>query len=204
MEPHNMFCGTLGFRGTPVEEHCARWFLPSVCYNHLVAPRTGNARGKTPINVWRKQAIIELVIPIERSWWVTSNNVCESGEHLIVLPDGNDESDLVVWSPLLLAATVWNFAHLPLMLSDRSNWLSTMLHRPYPRASPYRTQWRKNFVCDEVESNLTSAVCCSITKFGSECLALWYILCYFFRLFFPSEVNFAFVKLSVFFTWFFN
>jgi len=25
-KPHYMFCGTLGFCGTPVEEHCSRLF----------------------------------------------------------------------------------------------------------------------------------------------------------------------------------
>ena len=34
------------------------------------------------------------VIPMEWSWWVTSNNACEPGEQLIVLANGDDESDL--------------------------------------------------------------------------------------------------------------
>jgi len=54
------------------------------------------------------------VIPMEWSWWVTSNNAFEPGEQLIVLANGDDESDLVGWSLLLLAATVRSFAHLPL------------------------------------------------------------------------------------------
>ena len=58
------------------------------------------------------------VIPIEWSWWVTANNACEAGEHLIVLPNGDNESDLVRWSLLLLAATVRSFAHMPLRISD--------------------------------------------------------------------------------------
>ena len=37
----------------------------------------------------------------------------------------------------------------------------------------------KFILCDEVESNLTSAVCCSIGKFGSECLALWHVWWFF-------------------------
>ena len=35
------------------------------------------------------------VIPMEWSWWVTSNNACEIGEQLIVLAKGDHESDLV-------------------------------------------------------------------------------------------------------------
>jgi len=58
------------------------------------------------------------VIPMEWSWWVTSNNACEHGEQLIVLANGDDESDLVGWSLLLLAATVRSFAHVPLGISD--------------------------------------------------------------------------------------
>ena len=61
------------------------------------------------------------VIPMEWSWWVASNNACEPGEQLIVLANGDDESDLVVWSLLLLAATVRSFAHVPLGISDRNN-----------------------------------------------------------------------------------
>jgi len=60
------------------------------------------------------------VIPMEWFWWVTSNNACEPGEHLIVLANGDDENDLVGWSLLLLAATVWSFAHMPLGISDRN------------------------------------------------------------------------------------
>jgi len=60
------------------------------------------------------------VIPMEWSWWVTSNNACEPGEQLMVLANGDDESDLVGWSLLLLAATVRSFAHMPLGISDRN------------------------------------------------------------------------------------
>ena len=63
------------------------------------------------------------VIPMEWSWWVTSNNACEPGEQLIVLANGNDESDLVGWSLLLHAATVRSFVHVPLGISDRNNTL---------------------------------------------------------------------------------
>jgi len=62
--------------------------------------------------MWCEKAIIEW------SWWVTSNNDCEPGEKLTVRPGGGDKSDVVRWSLLLLAATVWSFAHLPLGLSD--------------------------------------------------------------------------------------
>jgi len=64
---------------------------------------------------------------MEWSWWVTSNNACEPGEQLIVLANGDDESDLVGWSLLLLAATVRSFAHMPLGISDRN---TGMIHRP--------------------------------------------------------------------------
>ena len=57
---------------------------------------------------------------MERSWWVTSDNACEPGEQLIVLANGDDESDLVGWSLLLLAATVRSFAHMPLGISYRN------------------------------------------------------------------------------------
>ena len=57
---------------------------------------------------------------MEWSWWVTSDNACELREQLIVLANGDDESDLVRWSLLLLATTVWSFAHLPLGLPNRN------------------------------------------------------------------------------------
>ena len=49
-----------------------------------------------------------------------SNNACEPGEQLTVLPDGDHESDHVWWTLLLLAATVWSFVHMPLGLSNRN------------------------------------------------------------------------------------
>jgi len=55
---------------------------------------------------------------MEWSWWVTSNNACEASEQLIVLANGDDESDLAGWSLLLLAATVWSFAQFLLGLSN--------------------------------------------------------------------------------------
>ena len=67
-----------------------------------------------PMYMWRKQAIIEWF------WWVASNNAYEASEQLIVLAHGDDESDLVGWNLLLLAATVRSFAHMPLGLSDRN------------------------------------------------------------------------------------
>jgi len=57
--------------------------------------------------MWREQAMIEW------SWWVTSYIAYEPGEQLIVRANGDDESDLIRWSLLLLAATMWSFAHLP-------------------------------------------------------------------------------------------
>ena len=79
------------------------------------SPQTGSARRITPIHMWCEQAIKEW------SWWVTSNNACEASEQLIVLANGNNESYLVRWSLLLLAATVWSFAYLPLGLSYPTN-----------------------------------------------------------------------------------
>jgi len=58
---------------------------------------------------------------MEWSWWVTSDNACEPGEQLIALANGDDKSDLVGWSLLLLAATVRSFAHMPLGISDRNS-----------------------------------------------------------------------------------
>ena len=58
---------------------------------------------------------------MEWSWWVTTNNACEPGEQLIVLANGDDESDLVGWSLLLLATMVRSSAHMPLRISDRSS-----------------------------------------------------------------------------------
>ena len=62
---------------------------------------------------------------MEWSWWVASDNACEPGEQLIVLANGDDESDLVGWSLLLLAATVRSFAHMPLGISDRNSMHAT-------------------------------------------------------------------------------
>ena len=63
---------------------------------------------------------------MEWSWWATCNNACEPGEQSIVLVNGDDESDLVGWSLLLLAATVRSFAHMPLGISDRNNTYSAV------------------------------------------------------------------------------
>jgi len=57
---------------------------------------------------------------MEWSWWVTSYDACEPGEQLIVLANGDDQSDFVGWSLLLLAATVRSSAHMPLVISDRN------------------------------------------------------------------------------------
>jgi len=65
---------------------------------------------------------------MEWSWWVTSNNACEPGKQLMVLANGDDESDLVGWSLLLLAAVVRSFAHMPLGISDRSSTIRNMLY----------------------------------------------------------------------------
>jgi len=80
------------------------------------SPRTECARRTT---LYISGANKQRVIPIEWSWWVAPNNACEPGEQLIVRADGDDESDLVGWSLLLLAATVRSFAHMALGLSHR-------------------------------------------------------------------------------------
>jgi len=63
------------------------------------------------------------VIPMEWSWWVTSDNALTNtpGEQLIVLVNGDGESDLVGWSLLLLAATVRSSAHMLLGISNRNS-----------------------------------------------------------------------------------
>ena len=37
-EPHSMFCGTLGFRGIPVEEHCTKQNARCTNYFKLATP----------------------------------------------------------------------------------------------------------------------------------------------------------------------
>ena len=86
-----------------------------VCTTLLLLVRTTYICATYHIHMWREQAITEW------SWWVTSNDACEPGEQLIVLANGDDESDLVGWSLLLLAATVRSSAPMPLGISDRNN-----------------------------------------------------------------------------------
>ena len=73
---------------------------------------------KTNTHIYVAQTSNNKMILTNWSWWVTSNNACEPGEQLTVLPDGNDEIYLVGWSLLLLVATVWSIVHLLLKLSD--------------------------------------------------------------------------------------
>ena len=87
------------------------------------------------------------VISMEWSWWVTSNNACEPGEQLIVLANGDDESDLVRWSLLLLAATVRSFVHMPLGIPIAKNGAVTMM-------------WRSNGVQPPHKERAIGAVCC--------------------------------------------
>ena len=69
--------------------------------HHIYVARTNNNR----------------VAPIEwDSRWVASYIACESGEQSMLRVNGDDESDLVGWSLLLLAATVRSFSHMPLGL----------------------------------------------------------------------------------------
>ena len=56
---------------------------------------------------------------------MTSNDACEPGEQLIVLANGDDKSDLVGWSLLLLVATVRSSAQMPLEISDRNRFEDT-------------------------------------------------------------------------------
>jgi len=88
--------------------------------------RVGNLQLLQPLR-WRcfscaihHEQCTQRVIPMEWSWWVTSHNACDASEQLIVLANGDDESDLVGWSLLLLVTTVWSFAHMPLGLSNRN------------------------------------------------------------------------------------
>ena len=83
------------------------------------SPRTGCVWRTTPY-IYVARTSNKRVIPMEWPWWVTSDNACEPGEQLIVLADGDDESDLVGWSLLLLAATVRSSAHMLLGISDRN------------------------------------------------------------------------------------
>ena len=108
-------------------ENAHRTFLWTVATS-LVAlrwlcdsPWTGCARRTK--NMYVARTSNNRVIPMEWSWWVTSNYACEPGEQLIVLANGDDESVLVRWSLLMLAAMVWSFAHMPLRISDRNRTL---------------------------------------------------------------------------------
>jgi len=52
----------------------------------------------------------------------TTNGMCaKNNTYIDVAWTSNKYSDCGVWSLLLLAATVWSFAHMPLELSDRNN-----------------------------------------------------------------------------------
>ena len=75
------------------------------------------------ICMWRGQAIIEWSRWSDLGEW--PNNACEPGKQFIVLANGDNESDLVRWSLLLLAATVQSFAYMPLGISDRNRPIAT-------------------------------------------------------------------------------
>ena len=54
--------------------------------------------------------------------WFTRNRMCVKNNTIIyVARASNSKRDCDAWSLLLLAATVWNFAHLPLGISDRNS-----------------------------------------------------------------------------------
>ena len=95
------------------------WCLCSVATSPLAlrwmcdSPRTGCARRTTPIYIWHEQAIIEW------SWRVISGDTNHVNDWTWQLAYA--KSDRGVWSLLLLAATVWSFAHLPLGLSVRNS-----------------------------------------------------------------------------------
>jgi len=100
------------------------------------------------------------VIPMEWYWWVTSNNACEPGEQLIVLAECDDESDIVGWSLLLLAATVRSFADSPLGISDRNTrtnrfWIKLYSHIVMSETSPCAACQ----ICSFLSSNMVIVIC---------------------------------------------
>jgi len=53
--------------------------------------------------------------------WFSTNGMCMKNNTIIyVARASNSKRDCDAWSLLLLAVTVWNFAHIPLGISDRS------------------------------------------------------------------------------------
>jgi len=100
------------------------------------------------------------VIPMEWYWWVTSNNACEPGEQLIVFAECDDESDIVGWSLLLLAATVRSFADSPLGISDRNTrtnrfWIKLYSHIVMSETSPCAACQ----ICSFLSSNMVIVIC---------------------------------------------
>jgi len=53
-------------------------------------------RAKNNTHIYVAQTSNNRVIPMDWSWWITSNNACETSEQLIVLTNGDDKSDLVI------------------------------------------------------------------------------------------------------------
>ena len=98
---------------------------PKWCYNISVGIAlnvqfTANkmcAKNNTHIYVARTSN--NRVLPMEWSWWATSNDPREASKQLIVLTMVTTK--VILWSLLLLVATVWSFAHLLLGLSDRNS-----------------------------------------------------------------------------------
>ena len=74
-----------------------------------------NAKNNTHIHV--VQTSNNRVIPMEWSWWVTSNNACEPGEQLIVRANGDNESDCGVEALL-----IWTCEQLNVMTSVHGEW----------------------------------------------------------------------------------
>jgi len=91
-----------------------RWLSLSLINNFSVAVNarstTNGMCAKNNTHIYVARTSNNRVIPIKWSSWLVFNNACEPDIQLIVVPSSDDDSDLVGWSVLLLAATVWSFA----------------------------------------------------------------------------------------------
>jgi len=68
--------------------------------------------------VKRRGCCCNLSVSIVLNVWFTTNGMCTKNNTHIYMARTSSKSDLVGWSPLLFAATVWSFVHMPLWLSD--------------------------------------------------------------------------------------
>ena len=127
------------------------------------SPRTGSGLRIAHTYKWREQATAEW------SRRVISNNACEPGQQLTVLANG----DTVGWSLLLLAATVWNFVHLPLE-TTRSNWFYKLepditgldLISKCWSNNPVRCSPIYRVLCSELAQNILNKDFCFVTHRG--------------------------------------